>query len=40
MCYHNLYNSWAWLGGHTNRNKNFIESNKILFYIFFVKIDL
>lgn len=40
MCYHNLYNSWAWLGGHTNRSKNFIESRKMLFYIFSVKIDL
>lgn len=20
MCYHNIYNSWAWLGGHADGN--------------------
>lgn len=22
MCYHNIYNSWAWLGGHTDGESN------------------
>lgn len=22
MCYHNIYNSWAWLGGHTDENSD------------------
>lgn len=25
MCYHNIYNSWAWLGGHTDGESNLRE---------------
>lgn len=25
MCYHNIYNSWAWLGGHTDGESNIRE---------------
>ena len=25
MAYHKLYNSWAWLGGHADGNKNLLE---------------
>lgn len=25
MAYHNIYNSWAWLGGHADGNKNLKE---------------
>lgn len=25
MCYHNIYNSWAWLGGHTDAESNLRE---------------
>ncbi|WP_246032302.1 NUDIX hydrolase [Vagococcus zengguangii] len=25
MAYHNLYDSWAWLGGHADGNKNLLE---------------
>lgn len=25
MCYHNIYDSWAWLGGHTDGNSNIRE---------------
>ena len=25
MAYHNLYNSWAWLGGHADGNSNFAQ---------------
>ena len=24
FCYHNIYNSWSWLGGHADGEKNFI----------------
>ena len=23
MCYHKIYNSWSWLGGHVDGEKNF-----------------
>ena len=25
MIYHNIYNSWAWIGGHADGNENLLE---------------
>ena len=25
MIYHNIYNSWAWTGGHADGNENLVE---------------
>lgn len=25
FCYHNIYHSWAWLGGHSDGNENLLE---------------